>query len=455
VTRDAGRTGRVAVIGGGWSGLACAVALADAGVEVTVLEAADTLGGRARRVDHAGISLDNGQHLLLGAYAQTLAMIHKVQPDARAADLYSRIPLCIAGPGRFSLRAAPLPAPWHMFFGLLTARDCTWAERLAVARGFGDWKKAGWRAAPDMTVAQLLHGQPARISDRLWTPLCLAALNTPPASASAQVFLNVVRDGLAGARSGSDLVIPVADLSRLFPEPAAAFVTKKGGVVRTHARVRAIVADGGGVVVRSAAHGGADPAAGIANGGDRSERFAAAVIATAPWQASHLLAGIPGIDRVLTQIDAYGYEPICTIYLRFEERVELAHPMLQLAGRPGQWVFERTTAAAGESWLAVVISTDGAHRALSHEQLARDAVAELRDALQMPGLPEPSAARVIIERRATHVCTPSRVHPVAGAIAERIYIAGDHTDPDYPATLEAATRSGVRAAEAVLAARRR
>jgi predicted NAD/FAD-binding protein len=182
------------------------------------------------------------------------------------------------------------------------------------------------------------------------------------------------------------------------------------------------------------------------------ERFHAAVIATAPWQASRLLVEIPETAPVRELIDGYRYEPICTINLRFDSRVEMPAPMLQLAGGPGQWVFDRTTPSMAGSQLAVVISADGPHRTQSHDALANAAVVQLRHELRATRLPALSWARVITERRATFACVPARAHPRSGAIANRVYLAGDHTDPDYPATLEAATRSGVRAATAVLAA---
>jgi predicted NAD/FAD-binding protein len=166
---------------------------------VTVFEAAGTLGGRARRIDYENVTLDNGQHLLLGAYRQTLELIARVQ-TAASESLYARLPLLLAGPGEFALRAPRLPAPLHTLIGLLTARDCTWPERFAVARAFARWQHASWRCGGNETVAGLLAQQPPRMSERLWNPLCLAALNTPPASASAQVFLNVLRDGLASSR---------------------------------------------------------------------------------------------------------------------------------------------------------------------------------------------------------------------------------------------------------------
>ena len=120
----AARSRRVAVIGGGWSGLAAAVDLADHGCAVTLLEAAPQLGGRARRVELAlgdrTFPLDNGQHLLIGAYRETLALMQRVGIDPQAAFL--RLPFTLRYPDGFALQAARLPAPLHLAGALLFAR---------------------------------------------------------------------------------------------------------------------------------------------------------------------------------------------------------------------------------------------------------------------------------------------------------------------------------------------
>ena len=426
----------VAVIGGGWAGMAAAVTLAAAGIPVTVFEAAQTLGGRARRVVLDGALLDNGQHLLLGAYRTTLELIRQVRPDDGANRVLARMPLSLVGPGPFRLRVARLPSPLHAFVGLLSARGCTLTERLAVLRAFAGWKRAGWRAAPAATVARLLEGQPASMAARLWTPLCLAALNTPPAAASAQVFLNVLRDALAAERAASDLIIPAADLSALFPDAAALYVERHGGVVRRGMRIRRLTARAGMVTLESA-------------GAPRN--FRDVILAAAPWQTSALLGALPFAAGVVAQIDRYTYQPITTVYLRYAQPVPVAFPMQQIDRGPGHWVFDRSTPGADDALLALVISADGPHRRLGPTELVAALAGQLRD--HLPALKSgatPVWSRIITERRATHASTPERAHPPAGHLGSGVYLAGDHTDPDYPATLEAAARSGVRAAHAVL-----
>jgi predicted NAD/FAD-binding protein len=273
----------------------------------------------------------------------------------------------------------------------------------------------------------------------LWAPLCLAALNTPPAQASAQVFLNVLRDSFASTRADSDLVLPLVDLSRLFPEPAGAWIEARGSTLRRRTRVRRIARDGRGLRI------------GTDSGGGRPDSCAAVVIATAASQAAHLLEALGEAPATRALLDRIRFEPITTIYLEFPARVRFAEPIRQLGGGPGQWVFDRTANHPG-SRLAIVISADGPHRRLAHDALVDAALAQLRDQFDDAALRSaPVRSQVITERRATHACTPERPQPAAAAIAERVFLAGDYTYAEYPATLEAAVRAGVRAARAVLA----
>src|SRR5262249_2324148 len=150
-------------------------------------------GGRARRVEYRGTLLDNGQHLLLGAYRETLAMIREVGVADRALV---RTPLTLDFPGRFSLRAPKLPAPLHLAAALARAHGLTIGERIAAARMAISLRLANFAVASGSTVSQLLdaHRQPEAARRFLWEPLCVSALNTPVADADAQVFANIIRD---------------------------------------------------------------------------------------------------------------------------------------------------------------------------------------------------------------------------------------------------------------------
>jgi len=441
----------VAVVGGGWAGSAAAVTLAAAGIPVTLFEQAKTLGGRARRVSFGALALDNGQHLLIGAYDRTLELLTLVHGADRAQALFRRLPLTLRPFGlnssnEISLTAWRAPAPFHLVGGILSARGLDLAERVALIADFRRLARAGFRCPSEQTVAECFARTPRRAFDAMWAPLCLAALNTPPQTASAQLFANVLRAALAGSARASELIIPLVDLSACLPEAAARFIGEHDGAVRVATTVRAVTARDGRVLVELAT-------------GD--EAFSAAIVAVGPHQLAATLGDNaerdPAWRAALAQVGAFAYESITTIYLAFAERVPLAVPLLRLAGGPGQWVFDRSVALSGESateaksLLAVVISANGPHDALDHATLARDAEAQLRQLA--PGLRAATWARVVAEKRATYACAPALARPRHGRITAGVYLAGDYTDPEYPATLEAGVRSGVAAARALIADR--
>jgi predicted NAD/FAD-binding protein len=276
----------------------------------------------------------------------------------------------------------------------------------------------------------------------VWEPLCIAALNTPPESASAQVFANVVREAFTGSARNSDFLAPAIDLSALFPDAAGRYIARQGGGVRH------------GVTVRSVAQAPTGATIGTASG---SENYDGVVVAVGPHQLAATLgdeaAGGPW-QAPLERVAAFAWESITTAYLAYAEPISLPIPVMRLDDSPGQWIFDRSAAlgtsppAGARSLVAVVISTNGPHDAMDQPALANQADAQLRRLAHR--WPLPVWSRVIAERRATYSCTPGLARPVAGRVAAGMYLAGDYTDADFPATLEAATRSGAAAAEALL-----
>jgi len=431
-------TDRVAVIGGGYAGFAAAVTLARAGCAVTVFESARTLGGRARRVEAYRITVDNGQHILLGAYAQTLALIRTVHGAGAEPELLDRRRLRLVEPGVFRLSTPALPAPLHLAVALLLARGWSWADRQATIAFMRGLRREHFRCDSALSVGSLLGGQPAAVIRALWEPLCLAALNTPISVASAALFLNVLAAAFGARARDSDLLLPRVDLSSLFPDPAAAYVADRGGEIRKSTMVNGLAARADGVTLRI---------------GYGEERFDAAVLAVGPHQLTHLLfdgGGDPRASQALNQVAAFAYEPIVTAYLKYSTPLELAQPMQKLDGAPGQWVFDRGQLDGPKGLAAVVISTDLPSTRIGHNALARSIDAQLHRL--RPSLPAPTWMQVIAERRATYACIAGLARPAPGKIAPRLWLAGDYTDAEFPATLEAATRSGVVAAQALLRA---
>jgi phytoene dehydrogenase-like protein len=238
---------RVAVIGGGWAGCAAAVTLASAGIPVTLLEQAKTLGGRARRVSFGELALDNGQHLLIGAYDRTRELVALVHGADRVDALFRRLPLTLRPFGSIASRAVSLTA-WRAPRPSISpaASLVPAASTSPSARAHTDFRRLarrGFRCPSGQTVAECFGATPRRAFDAIWTPLCLSALNTPPRAASAQIFANVLRAAFTGAARNSELLVPAVDLSRCFPEAAARFVEKRDGSLRVGTAVRAVRTD--------------------------------------------------------------------------------------------------------------------------------------------------------------------------------------------------------------------
>ncbi len=428
----AGKPARVAVIGGGYAGMAAAAELACHDVPVTVFEAGRVPGGRARRVETDGKRLDNGLHILLGAYRETLRLIELVKDPGESLGLL-RLPLELILHPAFHLRAARLPAPLHLLSALLCARGLALHDRFAAAR-FMAWARLnGFRLESDTSVADLLASQrqPDAVSRFLWNPLCVSALNTPPPQASAQVFMTVLRDSLSGRRADSDLLLPTLDFSALFPERAARYVQSHGGNVQLGVTVQTVRHDDGGFDL-------------TADG----RRFSHAVVAVPPHRVGALLAEHAELAPIVRMIDQFVYQPIYSVYLQYAPETRLPFRMGGLETRYAQWLFDRGQLCGQHGLIGVVISAGGAHQELAHDDLARAVHAELVE--NFPGLGEPQWHQVIAEKRATFSCTPGLQRPENVTPVARLYLAGDYTASEYPATIESAVRSGVRAAHLVL-----
>ncbi len=425
------RVSKVAVIGAGWSGLACAVTLADRGIRVTVFEASRQPGGRARRVTVEGIDLDNGQHILIGAYRETLALMSKVGANPDASLL--RMPLELRFAGGFSLRLPRLPSPVNLLAAALTARGMSLAERFGMAGFFLRLRSARFRVDPDCSVDQLLRafGQTGSLRRFVWEPLCISALNTPSARASAQVFANVLRDALTGESEASDLLIPRTDLGRLFPEPAVRYLSERGARFEFSAAVRRIERIDGGFRL------------------DADDlTYGEVIVATGAQHAGALLSGFPELAEVRRDIDSLDFEPIYTCYLQYSGPVRLPCPMLGFSGGIVQWAFDRGQLGGPSGLIAAVVSASGAHQDLSQQEFGARVHAELEAFI--PASLRPQWVRVIAEKRASFSCRPGISRPPNRTAVRGIVLAGDYTASEYPATLESAVRSGLHAASIVL-----
>ncbi len=417
------------VVGAGWAGCAAALFAARRGCRVTLIEATRQWGGRARALHHGHLSIDNGQHILIGAYSATLALIHSLGLDEQA--VFKRIPMQLRqanGRGfavNATLRQWPrLATGW----AVIEAKGWNWADKLSLARVALSWEWRGFACEPRLSVSELCADLTQRVMHDLIEPLCVSALNTPAHEASAQVFLRVLKDALFAQPGGSDFLLPRVDLSALLPSPAVAELTRRGGTAALGERALSLHALASGWRVECT-HQGL-----VAD---------AVIVASPPHEAARL--AMPHHPEWAKCVLALQHESIATVYAQLPGATGavLAHPVLALASsaaRPAQFVFDRGQLGGPLGLLAFVVSASHGNASdLTHAVLTQ-ASDELGLTLQ--------PIQTVVEKRATFACKP-QVQRATSHIANRLWAAGDHVAGPYPATLEGAVRSAQVAVDGV------
>ena len=441
---------RIAIIGAGWAGMAAAVQVTQAGHSAIVFEASRSIGGRARAVtetlpDGSQVTLDNGQHILIGAYTETLRLMRQVgvNPD----DSLKRLPLTLKFPDGAGLEFAPWPAPLDALGGILGAVGWSAADKASLLLAAVGWRLRGFRCDKTFTVTQVCRRLTPRVMSELIEPLCVSALNTPTAQASGQVFLRVMRDALFGVPGCSDLLLPQVDLSRLFPQAAAGWIAQQSeeqhelhgrqtgsNEVRLGTRVHTVQPDRRTRLWEV-----------------NQEAFDAVILAVSVSEAVRALADINifATNSVAIEVaqwvqtaSALHFEAITTVYA-WGQGVSLPQAMLTLRSHakksaPAQFVFDRGQLGGPPGLLAFVVSASTGERDALQAQVLVQASQQLGLALQ--------PVQTLVEKRATFACTPGLQRPTA-QIARGLLACGDYVDGPYPATLEGAVRSGIAAAD--------
>lgn len=417
---------KVAVVGAGWAGCAAAVEATRLGHQVTLFEASRTAGGRARRVaatiSGQPLSLDNGQHILIGGYSETLRLMTDLGVDVNASLL--RLPLTLKFPDGSGIKLPHLAAPLDAFAGILTARDWSWADKLSLLKVAMSWQLKRFKCGPGQSVADLCKDLTPNAMASLIEPLCVSALNTPADRACGQVFLRVMRDALFSVSGGSNLLLPRADLSALLPDAALAWLAAQDKPAQMGNRVQSIAPAASGWRVTA----------------NVDAVFDRVVLACPPHEAARLVGGSGVADAWLAQARGLQHEALSTVYVH-SVQARLSQPMLALranATEPAQFVFDRGQLGGPAGLLAFVISASVGDSATLTQQVLAQAARQL-------GLNALEPVQTIVEKRATFACTPGLQRP-AVVVAPGLLACGDYIAGPYPATLEGAVRSGLAAA---------
>jgi squalene-associated FAD-dependent desaturase len=428
---------KIAVIGAGWAGLAAAVTLQEAKHQVTVFEATHHLGGRARALKTSAplqmpngqvAQLDNGQHILIGAYTETLRLMRQV--GVVPEQVLLNLPLSLQFPDGQGLQFSKLPTPLDALTGILSAKGWRMADKFSLLRAALGWQLNKFQCAEFLTVAQLCQGLTPRVQQELIDPLCVSALNTPSQQASAQVFLRVLQDALFAVSGGSRLLLPRADLSQLFPQAAAQWLSQRGARLALGQRILKL-----------------QPVAEQWQVG--TELFDRVLLAVAPRDAlqilgdgGHAAATSQSTRDWITRCKALQFESITTVYA-WAPQAKLHQPMLALRSTPdfpAQFVFDRGQLGGAQGLLAFVVSAGRSERQVLEAQVLAQAQAQLGLNLQ--------ALKTVCEKHATFACTAGMQRPGA-QISQGLIACGDYVAGPYPATLEGAVRSGIQAAQMI------
>jgi hydroxysqualene dehydroxylase len=420
---------RVVVIGGGWAGISAAVCSVQAGFSVSIKEMAPELGGRARTVTIRDREFDNGQHILIGAYSQTLALMSLL--GVPIEQTLQRTPFAVRYPDGTGI-ALPLGATKaDLLFAAVLARGWRARDRAALIAWVTVLAARGFSCPAHWTVDRLCSWLPCRVRGDLIDPLCFAALNTPPSRASASTFLRVLKDTLLGAPGSSDLLIPKVGLTALLPGAAVGWLTDRGAQVQTRKRAMQISRAGSKWCVDD-------------------EAFDQVILACTATEAARLVADIsPAWAAGAASLD---HESIVTVYLRAGQ-AKLPIPMMALANgpnAPAQFIFDHGALGAELGTFACVVSAPQQKPTSALYPFVEGCKRQLRETLSRYGVhAEPLVLAAIEQKRATFSCAPSLQRP-ATTIADGLFAAGDYVDGPYPATLEGAVRSGAFAAAQVV-----
>ena len=434
----------IVIIGAGWAGLAAAVKLIQHGHKVTVFESAKQSGGRARTVSFNDMDVDNGQHLLIGAYTECLNLMKTVGVNTETA--LKRLPLLLTvidkSNTKLILKSPSLPAPLHLLYALVTAKGLKVKDKFA-AINFGLYlKKKNYKFKEDITVKELfiLTKQTSILIRQLWEPLCLATMNTSIETASANVFMRVFKDAFTNKTKDSDSLLPTTDLSHLFPNAAIDYIEKHGGNVYLKSRVENIEIKNDTVT---------SVVAKIDNN-PQVINTSQVIIATAPQNLKKLLTKHSTLNTTYNRIEQLNYEPIVTVYLQYPKDVKIDLAMTGLSSTLSQWVFDRGAFCGQAGLISIVISAKGDHMSMDDDTLTQNVHNEISVLFNSKPVLEKSF--VIREKRATFSCVKNinEIRPKNTTNVSGLFLAGDYTDTGYPATLEGAVRSGITASNLII-----
>ncbi|MCE5314219.1 MAG: hydroxysqualene dehydroxylase HpnE [Armatimonadota bacterium] len=420
-------------MGGGVAGLACACELADAGLDVRVFEAKNRLGGRAHsfRERETGATIDNCQHVLLGCCDAARGFLDKIGSAERIA-FYDQMTLIGAKGESLTIKSSMLPAPLHLLPAILRTRYFTAGEKLELGRVFARIAQT----PPENTLSARDYLReikcPQRLIDLLIDPILASALNETASDASAEYARMVVSKSLMEGRHGYKLGVPDGPLSQLIEVPALRYLSRRGCMVHTSAKIEKLHFRGD--MVTSA----------LLSDGKRI-RPDYYVCAVPPWSLDEMGFATYAARRLR-------WRPIVCVHLFYDDPcVDFERSCV--VGEPFGWVFNKTSDfGLNFGYIQAVASAAESLNGLDNNDIIELAERAVAKAIPHPHKPALKRAVIYNASRATFSTgdTSDGLRPSTVTPIQNLFLAGDWTDTRWPATIEGAAISGIKAANAIL-----
>ncbi len=437
----------VAIIGGGLSGLAAAVDLASRGAEIILLEQSSKLGGRCYSYidETTGDVVDNGQHVLVGAYRHTLRYLEMIGTRKHLrAEPKLRLPLYHPEKGFAVFEVASLPKPLHLTAGMLKFKLLTLSERrrlLSVGLALQKWNKEMEQRLSQLTVDEWLTSlhQSDEAKRCLWFPIAISIMNELPQHASALLFARSLRATFLGSKSDARILIPTIGQTELYVDSAITYLSERSAKIMLNAEVTSTEIVGPKVIGVQMKDG--------------SVIKSTSVISSVPYHALVKLLPNEALNyHEFSSLHKLQSSPIVSIHLWFDKEF-MPMDYIGLIDKNIQWLFNRRRIAKDKGtpacYLAAVISGAYEQVGWTKEHLIDETVKDIGEVFPESQTSKLLHSVVIKEKRATFSPTSESesFRPSVRTSLTNFYLAGDWTATGLPATIEGAIMSGFAASK--------
>lgn len=428
----------VIVVGGGLAGLSTAVYLSEKNIKATLLEASPKLGGRTYSLfnENQNDVYDNGQHLMMGCYDETLSLLKKLG-SYELVEIQKQMEITFVEEGgtQTKLSAPRLFYPLNLLIAILKYKSLSLMDRFRVIDFIMDLGCCADEDLKNLTVLEWLmqKNQNDETIKKLWEILIVGTMNTTPEKASAQIFDEVLREVFLGGSRASKIVLPKTGLSELFSIPAQKLLAAKNCGVLTSERVESVTIKNDLIIS-------------IKTNKSIYENFDAVVFAI----PQHALQKISFLDssekstshRFQLALGEFKYSSILNVHLWLKEN-PFKEKFYGLIESEIHWLFNHG------KHISLTVSSADALCELENEKIIQEFYSELKIYFPIFKKELVTEWKIIKEKRATFIpdCASNELRKSIASPFPNMFFAGDWTDTELPATIEGAVLSGRLAAQ--------